>query len=183
MSSPKSHRHIHGAGGLKFDLVELRKRYADCVRFEHLPELKANREFYERILDEVDGKNYESLYHSTTKSVTLRDTEIDRLQRVIYNMLPHNEAVEKINAAPRAFARNVIRENEMNELKQKLDAARIVRDKLITQKKSEYVVDWAYRIVSAQGSVDQAKKALYIQTRKDHLNPHKFGSEVKHKDI
>jgi len=184
VSTPKSHRHIHGSGGLRFNLVELRKRYADCVRFEHLPELKANREFYERILDEVDGKNYESLYESAASSVTDGNMEIDRLQRAIFNALPYEKAIEIIDAAPMKHGRRIMRDTEACKLKQDLEAARAVRDKIITQKQTEYVVDWAYRITSAQGSVDQAKKALYMHlraNRKDSLTP--GGSDIKHKDL
>ena len=184
MSSPKSHRHIYGAGGLRFDLVELRKRYADCVRFEHLPELKANREFYERILDEVDGKNYESLYDSTAKSVSRGITEIDRLQRAIFENLPLEKAVEIIDAAPMAHGRMIIRDKEAIELKQKLEVAREARDKLVAQKQNEYIVQWAYRITSAQGSVDQAKKALYMHLRANRKNSMiPGGHDVKHKDL
>lgn len=168
---------------LNFKLTELRKKLAMCEKYSHLPELQSNRESYKRILDEVDSKNYEQIYHAATKGVTLRDTEIDRLQRIIYNLLSHDEAVEKINAAPLALARNVIRETEMNLLKQKLDAARVVRDKLVAQKQDEYTIDWAHRITSTQAAVDQAKKALYIQMRKNYVNPFSFGAEVKHRDL
>lgn len=176
MATPKEWRHMHGASGLNFDLAEVRERYATCVRFEHLPELQDAKERYERILDEVESGNYKRLYDAAVKGVSKRDTEIDRLQRAIYNLLPHEEAAAIIDEAPQALARNVIRETETTKLKQKLDAARVVRDKLIKQKQTEYVVDWAYRIVSAQGAVNQAKKALYIQTRKTN-------KDVAHKDL
>ena len=166
MSSAKEHRHIHGSSGLNFDLAEVRKRYATCVEFEHLPELQTAKEYCERILDEVEGGNYKRLYDAATAGVTLRDTEIDRLQRAIYNALPHDQAAAIIDEAPRALQRNVLRDDELVRLKQKLDDARSVRDKLIDQKQREYVLDWAYRITSAQGAVNQAKKALYIKLRK-----------------
>lgn len=167
---------------LRFKLAELRENLATCEKYSHLPELQPRADFCKDILDEVEDKNYESIYHAAAAGVTLRDTEIDRLQRVIYGMLPHKEAAEIIDAAPRPLQRNVIRETEMNELKQKLDDARAIRDKAVA-KKSDDVVNHAYRIVSTQGAVEQAKKALYIQLREDYVDPFKFGSEVKHRDL
>jgi hypothetical protein len=184
MSSPKSHRHIHGASGLKFDLVELRKHYANCVRFEHLPELQARRDFYESILDEVDGKNYESLYNSAAKTVSRGITEIDRLQRAIFENIPLEKAVEIIDDAPMAHGRMIIRDKDAIKLKQELEVAREARDKLVAQKQNEFVVQWAYRITSAQGSVDQAKKALYMHLRANRKNSMiPGGHNVKHKDL
>lgn len=164
------------------EFKELRERLAACDKYSYLPELQSNRDFYQGILDEIGYVDYEPIYHAAAASVTLRDTEIERLQRAIYNMLPHEEAVEIIDGAPRPLQRNVIRETEMNLLKQKLDAARAIRDKVVAQKSGD-VVNHAYRIVSVQGAVEQAKKALYIQLRKDHVDPGKFGSEIKHKDL
>lgn len=184
MSSPKSWRHIHGASGLKFDLTELRKRYADCVRFEHLPELTANRELYESILDEIDSKNYRSLYNAATAKVTKSITEIDRLQRAIFEALPCEKAVEIIDAAPTEHSRMIIQDMEAKKLKQALDTARETRDKLVAKKQIEFVVDWAYQITSAQGVVNQAKKALYIHlyaNRKNSMIP--GGHDIKHKDL
>ena len=180
----KSHRHIHGAGGLKFDLAELRKRYADCVRFEHLPELETNRKLYESILDEVDGKNYESLYDSTAKNVSRGITEIDRLQRAIFENLPLEKAIEIIDAAPQAHGRMIIRDKEAVELKKELDAARALRDKVVAKDSDDDVVAFAYRVVSVQGSVDQAKKKLYMHlraNRKNSMTP--GGHNIKHRDL
>ena len=184
MASPKSHRHIRGASGLNFDLTELRSRYADCVRFEHLPELKDARERYESILDEVENGNYKHLYDAAASSVGDGNMEIDRLQRAIFNALPYEKAIEIIDAAPMKHGRRIMRDTEACKLKQELETAREARDKLITQKQTEFVVQWAYRITSAQGSVDQAKKALYMHlraNRKDSLTP--GGHDVKHRDL
>jgi len=184
MSTPKEWRHMHGASGLNFDLTELRKRYADCVRFKHLPELKRAREFYESILDEVEGGNYKKMYDGAAHSVTEHDIEIDRLQRAIFENLPLEKAVEIIDAAPMPHGRMIIRDKEAVKLKQELEVAREARDKLVAQKQNEFVVQWAYRITSAQGSVDQAKKALYMHLRANRKNSMiPGGHDVKHKDL
>jgi len=184
MSFAKSWKHIHGAGGLKFDLAELRERYATCVKFDHLPELKANREFYERILDEVDGKNYEHLYNAAVSSVTNKVTEIDRLQRAIFESLPYEKAVEIIDAAPTEHGRMIIRDKEANKFKQELDTTRAVRDKVVAKDSSDDVVAFAYRVVAVQSSVDQAKKKLYMHLRANSKNSMiPGGHNVKHKDL
>ena len=58
---------------------------------------------------------------------------------------------------------------------QKLVDARLRRDKVITRERGD-LVEFAYRIVSAQSTVDQAKKQLYMQMRSE-------GSTIKHKDV
>jgi len=174
----------NGTGGLRFDLVELRKRLATCKAFSHLPELQANKEFYEGILAEVEDKNYESIYRAAAANVTKKITEIDRLQRAIFESLPYDKAVEIIDAAPVEHGRMIIRDTEANKFKQELEAARVIRDKLVEQKQTEYVVQWAYRITSAQGSVDQAKKALYMHLRANRKNSMiPGGRNVKHRDL
>ena len=62
------------------------------------------------------------------------------------------------------------------ELEQKLADARYNRDVVVTRPRSGDLVAFAYRVVSAQGVVDQAKKALYIYLRQN-------GSEIKHRDL
>jgi len=166
----------------QFKLSRVRERLATCEKYSHLPELESARQFCRKILKEVDGVNYETLYRAAAHSVTKRDTEIDRLQRAIYNLLPHDEAEAIIDAAPLPLQRTVIRDKQMVNLKQGLDAARAVRDNLITQKQNEFVVDWAYRIVSAQGSVDQAKKALYMYLRKTAKSRYS-DQDNKHRDL
>ena len=184
MSSPKSHRHIHGASGLNFGLTELRERYATCVKYEHLPELDANREFYESILDEVESKNYESLYNSATHSVTEHGIEIDRLQRAIFEALPYEKALEIIDAAPVKHGRRIIRDKEACKFKQELDAARALRDKVVAKDSDDDVVAFAYRVVAVQGSVNQAKKKLYMHLRANRKNSMiPGGRDVKHKDL
>jgi len=67
--------------------------------------------FYERILECVPDIDYESIYRAAAAGVTMRNTEIDRLQRIIYDNVPN--AVELINEAPQALGRNVVREHEL----------------------------------------------------------------------
>jgi len=125
--------------------------------------------------------NFERIYRAAAASVTKRDTEIDRLQRTIYNMLPHDEAVAIIDAAPVALQRTVLREKETVKLKQKLDAARAVRDKIV-EKTPDDVVSHAYQVVSAQGSVNQAKKALYMRLHKTSKSRYSH-QDTKHRDL
>ena len=54
--------------------------------------------------------NYEKMYKAAAAGVTLRDTEIDRLQRIVFEWIPSEEAIELIDKAPRALQRSVIRE-------------------------------------------------------------------------
>lgn len=139
-------------------------------------------EFYERILECTPELDYEPLYHAAAKGVTKRNTEIERLQREIYNMLPHDEATAIINDCDMWVGRPVLRDKENVKLKQSLDAARKVRDELVAQKRNEHVVDWAYRIVSAQGAVNQAKKALYMYLQKTSKSRYSH-QNIKHRDL
>jgi len=174
--TPKEWRHIHGSSGLNFDLADVRESYATCVEFEHLPELKTAKDRCEKILDEVEGGNYKRLYDAAASSVSLRDAEVDRLQQAIFESLSYEKAVEIIDAAPIALGRRIIRDSEAAKLKQKLDVARAVRDKIVTKSEIKNEVDRAYQIVAAQGSVNQAKKALYVHLRA-------IGRDTKHKDL
>ena len=125
--------------------------------------------------------DYERIYNAAARSVTIRDTEIDRLQRTIYGMLPHDDAAAVIDGAPIALQRTVLRDKEHVSLKQRLDSARAVRDRLV-EKTPSNAVDHAYQIVAAQGSVNQAKKALYAylhETRKSRYSH----QDTKHSDL
>jgi hypothetical protein len=62
------------------------------------------------------------------------------------------------------------------ELEQKLADARYMRDVVVTRPRSRDIIGFAYRVVAAQGVVDQAKKALYIYLRQN-------GSKIQHKDL
>lgn len=64
----------------------------------------------------------------------------------------------------------------MSDLEQKLADARLRRDIVVTRPRHGDIIGFAYRVVAAQGAVDQAKKALYIYMRQN-------GSDVKHKDL
>jgi len=184
MSTPKEWRHIHGTGGLIFDLADVRKTYATCVEFEHLPELKAAKERCEKILDEVEGGNYKKLYDSACSGVQEKVIEIDRLQRAVFENLPYEKAVEIIDAAPVAHGRMIIRDTEATKLKQELDSARTLRDKIVSKDSSDDVVAFAYRVVAVQGSVDQAKKKLYTHLRSNRKNSMiPGGRDVKHRDL
>ncbi len=165
----------------QFKLTELRENLAQCERFSHLELLDTNREFYKSVLKEVDGVNYELIYHAAAASVTKRNTEIDRLQRTIYSILPHDEATAIIDGAPLALQRTVLRDKEHVSLKQRLDSARVIRDRLV-EKTPTNAVDHAYQIVTAQGSVNQAKKSLYTylqETRKSRYSH----QDIKHRDL
>lgn len=137
--------------------------------------------FYERILECTPEVDYERLYNAAAHGVTKRNTEIERLQREIYNMLPHDEAAAIINDCDMWVGRPLFREKVAVELKKKLDATRAIRDKVIEQK-SDDVVGHAYRVVSVQGAVDQAKKALYMELRKTSKSRYSH-QDVKHKDL
>ena len=182
--TPKEWRHIHGSGGLIFDLADVRETYATCVEFEHLPELQSAKERCEKILDEVEGKNYEHLYNSACTSVQEKVIEIDRLQRAIFESLPLEKAVEIIDAAPVEHGRMIIRDTEATKLKQELDTARALRDKVVAKDSNDDVVAFAYRVVAVQGSVDQAKKALYMHLRANRKNSMiPGGRDIKHRDL
>jgi len=184
MATPKEHRLIHGASGLNFDLADVRESYATCVEFEHLPELKTAKDRCEKILDEVEGQNYKSLYDSACSSVQEKVIEIDRLQRAIFESLPLEKAFEIIDAAPVEHGRMIIRDEEATKLKQELDAARTVRDKVVAKNSRDDVVAFAYRVVAIQGSVDQAKKKLYMHLRANRKNSMiPGGRDVKHRDL
>ena len=62
------------------------------------------------------------------------------------------------------------------QLRQKLASARFRRDIVCTRERGKDIVQFAYRVVAAQGAVDQAKKALYIHLRQN-------GSQIKHEDL
>lgn len=137
--------------------------------------------FYERILECTTAIDWEFLYNSAAHAVTKRNTEIERLQREIYNMLPHDEAAAIINDCDMWVGRPLFREKVAVELKKKLDATRAVRDKVIEQK-SDDVVGHAYRVVAVQGAVDQAKKALYMELRRTSKSRYSH-QDIKHKDL
>jgi len=61
-------------------------------------------------------------------------------------------------------------------LEQKLADVRMRRDIVATQERGRDIVAFAYRLVAAQGTVDQARKELYIWLRKN-------GEAVKHKEL
>ena len=161
-------------------------KLGNLERFSHLPELQPNLKLFRRIVARIkysDSKlMFERIYRAAAASVTKRNTEIERLQREIYNMLPHDEAAAIINDCDMWVGRPVLRDKENVKLKQALDAARKVRDGLVAQKRNEFVVDWAYRIVSAQGAVNQAKKALYIHLQKTGKSRYSH-QNIKHRDL
>lgn len=62
------------------------------------------------------------------------------------------------------------------ELEQKLVDARYMRDWVVTRPRCDGLIAFSYRVVAAQGVVDQARKELYIYLRQN-------GSEIKHRDL
>lgn len=64
---------------------------------------------------------------------------------------------------------------DIDKLKQALSTVRAARDKVVAQDSVD-ILGHAYRVVSVQGEVNQAKKALYIKLRQ-------VGQDIKHKDI
>ena len=61
-------------------------------------------------------------------------------------------------------------------LRQTLANARTVRDSIVAHVPNKNIVEFAYRVVQAQSTVEAAKKALYQWHRKN-------GDDIQHRDL